>query len=341
VDDRHLGAYALLAQTTLSMQTDPESDFEQVKITVQQAIDVFEDVGDESGLAEACLLLGKFETWLGRSAAADAAFAEAAAHARRAGDRPAESRSLAWLGVTLPHNDLPARVAIDRANEILESAADDRTVQATLLTCRANLFAMQGRFDEARRDFAAGRDLLQELGAMLDWAGTASNGGTINLLAGAPDAAEDLLRGALEVLHGMGETGYTSTLQAQLAQALYVQERYDEAQEATELSERAAARDDLDSQVRWRCVRAKLLARQGKTSAAETMAREATKLVEHTDMADLYADALSDLAEVYGMAERSEEETACLQEALRVYEARENLVGADRARSLLDAAQRP
>jgi hypothetical protein len=41
------------------------------------------------------------------------------------------------------------------------------------------------------------------------------------------------------------------------------------------------------------------------------------------------------------MAERSEEETACLQEALRVYEARENLVGADRARSLLDAAQRP
>jgi len=143
------------------------------------------------------------------------------------------------------------------------------------------------------------------------------------------------------VLHGMGETGYTSTLQAQLAQALYVQERYDEAQEATELSERAAARDDLDSQVRWRCVRAKLLARQGKTSAAETMAREATKLVEHTDMADLYADALSDLAEVYRMAERSEEETACLQEALRVYEARENLVGADRARSLLDAAQRP
>ena len=175
---------------------------------------------------------------------------------------------------------------------------------------------------------------------MLDWAGTASNGGTIHLLAGDPEAAEDLLREALEALHEMGETGYTSTLQAQLAQALYAQERYDDAYEATELSERAAARDDIDSQVRWRCVRAKLLARQGKSSAAETMAREATKLIEDTDLVDLHANALSDLAEIYSMSGRIEEQATCLKDALRLYEARENLVGADRARSLLDAAQR-
>ena len=339
-DDRHLGAYALLANVTLAAQTDPEYDFEQAKVATQQAIDVFEDVGDDSGVAEAYLLLGKFSSWLGRSAAADEAFAKAVAHSRRAGDRRAESRSLAWLGVALPHGNLPARVAIDRANEILENAADDRTVRATVLACRAHLFALQRRFDEARRDLATGRDLHQELGAMLDWSGTASAGATINLLAGDPVAAEDLLRMALEALHEMGETGYTSTLQGMLGQALYAQERYDDAYEATERSERAAARDDIDSQVRWRCVRAKLLARQGESSAAETMAREAKKRVKDTDMVDLYGDALTDLAEVYGMAGRSEEQTACLNDALSVYEARENLAGADRARSLLDAAQR-
>ena len=80
---------------------------------------------------------------------------------------------------------------------------------------------------------------------MLDWGGTAGNGATVHLLAGDPKAAEDLIREALEALQEMGETGYTSTLEAQLAEALYIQGRYDEAYEATKLSERAAARDDL------------------------------------------------------------------------------------------------
>ena len=339
-DDRHLGAYALLAKVSLSAQTDPDFDFEQAQIATQQAIDVFEDVGDESGLAEVYLQRGRFTLWLGRSAEAVAAFTEAAAHGRRVGDRRAESRSLSWLGVALPQGNLPASVAIDRAGEILQNAAADRSVQATVLTCRASLFASQRRFDEARRDLATGRDIHQELGAMLDWCGTAGNGATINLLAGDPGAAEDLLREALEVLDEMGETGYASTLQAQLAQALYAQERFDDAFEATELSKRAAARDDIDAQVRWRCVRAKLLAKQGKTSEAEAMALEAKKHVEATDFVDLYADTLSALAEVYDLSGRSEERTASLKEALRVYEARENLVGADRTRSLLDAAQR-
>ena len=338
--DRHLEMRAVLAGVALSAQTDPEQDFEEAKTAVKQAIDVFEEVDDESGLADAYLLLARFGLWLGRSAAAEKACGQAAAHARRARDRVRETRSLVWLGLALGHGNCPARLAIKRTSEILQSAHDDRNVQGTVLTSRATLFAIQRRFDEARRDLSAGRNLHQELGAMLDWAGTAGNGAIVHLLAREPKAAEDLLREALEALQEMGETGYASTLQAQLAEALYAQGRYDEAFEATELSERAAARDDIDAQVRWRCVRAKLLARQGKTSEAETMAREATKRVEDTDLVDIYAGALSDLAEIYAMSGRSEDQATCLKHALRVYEARENLVGADRARSLLDAAQR-
>ena len=339
-DDRHLEMRAVLAQVALSTQTDPEHNIEEAKTAVNEAIDVFEQVGDESGLADAYLLLARFEIWLGRSAGAEEACAQAAAHARRAGDRVAESRSLVWLGLAFGHLNFPARLAIERTSEILENAKDDRNVQGTVLTSRAILFAIQRRFDEARRDLAAGRDLHQELGSMLDWGGTASNGAIVHLLAGDPTSAEDVLREALEALQEMGETGYTSTLHAQLAVALYAQERYEEAYEATELSERAAARDDFDSQVRWRCVRAKLLARQGEISVAETMAREAIQSIEDTDLVDLYADALSDLAAIYGMSGRIEEQMTCLRDALRVYEARENVVGADRARSLLGAAQR-
>jgi tetratricopeptide (TPR) repeat protein len=243
--------------------------------------------------------------------------------------------------VALGNGNVPARVAIDRAGQILEDAKDDRSARATLLTTRATLFAIQRRFDEARHDLAAGRSIHAELGAMLDWAGTASNGGIVHLVAGSPETAQELVEGALDVLGEMGETGYTSTLQALRSEALYRQERYEESHEATVVSERTAAPDDIDSQTRWRSVRAKLLARQGKTSEAEKMIQESIRFVEGTDMVDLYADSLLDLAKVLDLSGRGNERASCLEEALRVYEARENLVGADRARGLLAEAQSP
>ncbi len=334
-DDRHLEMRAALAQVTLSLLTDPHHTFQSAIGVIQEALDVLAAAGDESGLSEAYVLLGKFETWLGRASSAEEAFAHAAEHGRLAGDRRAVSRSLGWLGVSFANGNSPASVAIDRLTEILDNTKDDRNAQATLLTCRALLFAIQGRFDEARRDLILGREIHQELGAMLDWAGTASNGANVYLVSGTPEAAEEMLEGAIEVLHEIGETGYTSTLQGQLAEALYAQGRYEEADEATRVTEHVAAPDDLDSQVRWRSVRAKLLARQGDTKEGEAMAREAVDLVEDTDFLDLYAEALRNLAEVLDVSARGEERTAVLQEALRVCEARENLVGAEQMRALL------
>ena len=280
----------MLAKVALSAQTDPEHNFEESRAAVRQAIDVFEDVGDESGLADAYLLLARFEIWLGRSAAAEEACAQAAAHGRRAGDRLAQ---IAISGLVGPGTrSWPfSRPTRNRARQRDPREREGRPDRAgNRAHRRALLFAIQRRFDEARRDLAAGRDIHYELGAMLDWAGTAGNGAIVHLLAGEPKAAEDLLREALEALRQMGETGYTSTLQGQLAEALYAQERYDEAYEATELSERAAARDDLDSQVRWRGVRAKLLARQGRARQPRRWPGRRRSCVEDTDMVDLYAE---------------------------------------------------
>jgi hypothetical protein len=65
------------------------------------------------------------------------------------------------------------------------------------------------------------------------------------------------------------------------------------------------------------------------------MAREAVELVEATDLVDLQAEAFMARAEVLDMSGRSGERATCLEEALRVYEARENLVGAEQARALI------
>jgi tetratricopeptide (TPR) repeat protein len=138
----------------------------------------------------------------------------------------------------------------------------------------------------------------------------------------------------------MGEKGLLSTHAARLAQSLYAQQRYVEAEDYTKISEQAGASDDIATQMFWRQVRAKALARRGEDGAAEDLAREAVALAEPTDALDMRADALVDLAEVLRLVGRKDEPKGVLEDALRLYERKGNVVSAARARDVLaNAAQ--
>jgi Flp pilus assembly protein TadD len=81
------------------------------------------------------------------------------------------------------------------------------------------------------------------------------------------------------------------------------------------VAEELATEDDLDIQALSRCVRAKILAREGEFAAAETLVREALELLAPTDALLFKFSALLDLAEVYRLAERWPEARAALDEA--------------------------
>jgi tetratricopeptide (TPR) repeat protein len=83
----------------------------------------------------------------------------------------------------------------------------------------------------------------------------------------------------------------------------------------------------------WRTSRAKILARQGDLERAESLAREAVRMGEPTDLVNTRADALSDLAEVLALAGRREEALAALEEAAQLYERKGNLTALRRAHS--------
>ena len=89
---------------------------------------------------------------------------------------------------------------------------------------------MAGRFADARELSSHSRAILEDLGLTLmlptldGWTGQAE------LLAGDPAAAERLWRRAYQALEGLGEKGNLSTIAAYLAEALYSQGRYDEAE---------------------------------------------------------------------------------------------------------------
>ena len=100
-----------------------------------------------------------------------------------------------------------------------------------------------------------------------------------------------------ETLEALGERGILSTVAAYLAETLYVLGRDEEAVRSREVSEEAAADDDLASQILWRSARAKAAARQGRSGEAEGFARDAVALAEGTDAIGLHADALASLGD--------------------------------------------
>jgi tetratricopeptide (TPR) repeat protein len=155
------------------------------------------------------------------------------------------------------------------------------------------------------------------------------------LWEGDPIAAERELRPGYEALRRIGEENAFSALAAGLAQAVYAQGRYDEAEKLAQESREASRLIDIQSATAWRTVKAKVLARRGEAEAARELVGEAIAFVEHSDFLPARAEALTDLAEILLLVGRPDEAPAVLEEALRL-DLKENAVSAVRTRSRLE-----
>ena len=82
------------------------------------------------------------------------------------------------------------------------------------------------------------------------------------------------------------------------------------------------------TQIRWRRVRARVLARRAEIQAAEALAREAVAIAEATDFINDRADALIDLSHVLEASRRCDEAVAAASGALHLYELKGNVVAA-------------
>jgi tetratricopeptide (TPR) repeat protein len=197
----------------------------------------------------------------------------------------------------------------------------------------AALHAMAGDFDEARRLVQTADEILSELGDLQS--AVAQQEALVEMLAGDPGAAEARLRRGYERLEQMGEKALLASTAAMLAQALYAQGRHDEAAQVCDVSEKAAAEDDISAQIGWRGVRAKLLAAE-RWDEAHSLAAEAVRLAERTDFLTIHAEALVDLAEVLRQGGRADEADAALAEALALFERKGDVASLARVRAEAD-----
>lgn len=313
---------------TIRYATDPEGWTAAAVREATRAVEAFQRAGDQASLARAWRLVAQVHGTELRYAAAEDAARRAVDAAAAAADRRQETRSLTALALCALHGPLRVREAIATCEALLVRASGDQRVESQLRLALSLLYGMDERFERARELHARARAVLIDLGARVQAATTSLYSARVELLAGEPARAEAELRADYATLRGLGERTFVSTTAALLGEALYAQGRLDEAAAMCDESERGAAGDDADSQYRWRCLRAKLLADAGDLARAERLAREAVGLLAASDALVKQADALTAFARVMDRAGRSTDRDAALRQAAALQRAKGNTAGA-------------
>lgn len=331
-----VGASAALEHSFVQFLRDTTGTAEAMLEAAERAVSLFEQLGDELELARAWRKVAFAHLINGRYGLCARALQHALGYADAAGGDAEKTPILNMLGIALWFGPVPVRVAAGHLQAVLDDIESQPVREASLLAPLAGLRAMEGRFEEARLLLGRARTILDELGLKSRLAETALIASAIETLAGDHRAAETVLRDGYAILDAMGERAVRSTVAAFLADALTAQRRDDEAEALLEVGEATAAADDVVTQAKLKATRAKILARRGSLEEAEVLARTAVELLQATDAIDEQAGALRDLADVLTLAGDPSAARATLQEALRLYRAKENSVAAESTAAALD-----
>jgi class 3 adenylate cyclase/tetratricopeptide (TPR) repeat protein len=336
-DDALAEAHARTAHFFAIVQMDPEAAADELDGRFDQLHRTFTVAADDLGLAR--LHRGRaLVYWLaGRTAQAAAAWARGERHARRAGDDHGRADALVWLSSAYAAGPTRVEVAIPRCDLILDELRSDRRSQALSMRGLASLHAMAGRFDEARELIRRSNAIHAELGVGMH-AAAAHDEAFVELLAGDPATAVAALRPSVAQLRDMGERALLASTAGILAGALVDLGEDAEAWEHTHIAADDASPDDIDAQIRWRSVRARLLAREGRRDEADRLSVEAVELAARTDWLSDQGDAHMARGEVLRALGDADGAAAAFHRAFTVYTRKGNVVSAQRARNVVDAA---
>jgi tetratricopeptide (TPR) repeat protein len=317
------------------LMVDPERGNEGLSSLIESAIPTFEAEGYHFGLFLAHAGRGTIAHNLALMDEALAAHEQALVHARLTGRAHYDNWLIASLGAARNFGSTPVSELLMWLDEQEQEARKrgDPWVQHF----RADGLGMLGRFDEARALLSGLLEQLVDRGARIQVALLLSQTRAgLELLAGDPAAALASGEEGCRLLEEAGERGWLSTGAGLVGQAMYELGRLDEAEAWAGRAAELGASDDAMTQMLWRQVRAKVLARRGEHGDAERLAREAAEIALRTQMPSAQGDAYRDLASVLELVEKGQEAVAALEQALRFYERKGNLVMTERVRGRLE-----
>ena len=338
VGQRETELHASLVRDEVRMFRHPELiEVADALRRTQESLATFQAASDDIALARAWLCIWVLNQWQGNPAIQQEAAEQAREHARRAGSRLDEARSLAFLGRPLLDGPKPAALGAEILENLLHELSGDLLGGAIVEAYMAPLLAMQGRFDDARQLIARSQVVMHELGmgsvhtSMVDRLGA-----TTERLAGKPAMTERMIRVAVERSADIADSWFYALCSMDLARAVCEQGRFAECLAILEESERRPSPPDFEIVVNRPITRALALARLGQLEDAEILASEALGHAAATDFLGWHAEALLVLAEIMRLSGRPAEATDALKKAVGLFERKGNAVSATRAGALLD-----
>jgi tetratricopeptide (TPR) repeat protein len=317
--DRGAEASAWAMSWIVRLQTLVGTDVEDVRRDFERRAPEIEALGDARALVCLFRLQLTLANMAGRYAEVHDAAERLLEAARAAGDRPSFFDAIFFLSADAFFGSNPVEQGLAQCEQ-LQSLAEGPVAKNVVEISRGALLGLRGDLPDARRAIATARAGLADFGLRLHSVSTGLLAGLVELHSGEYAEAERLLRETCDELREVGESGYLSTDLAYLGEALYGLGRYEEAEQASRESERLTQAGDKASELCWRALRAKVLARRGEHDEALRLAREAVAVAEAIDSNHEIADVWRSLAEVHRLSGDVADAVAALERAVALYE---------------------
>jgi class 3 adenylate cyclase/tetratricopeptide (TPR) repeat protein len=304
----------------------------------EDARSIFEETGDEYGLALYWWSLAMEHWFLLRAPATAEASERALEHLERADaldtrlGQQARNRLVAtYPYVPLHVDESLAEIGRLRPGHGVLAEAWERGVVG-------RLHAMKGEFDRGRELVRGARQAYLDAGLLQTAGGLAMSEAHIEWLAGDLDATEALLREGLAGLEAIGERAFYPTAALQLATLLYERRAYDEVRAWCEKARATTGEDDITNFLDLDLLEGLLLARDGRRHEAEEAARRARDRLDGIEMNEIEAYAHGHLAEIFTLTGVLEAAREHASRALAIAERKGDVALAARLRDWFAAA---
>ena len=316
------------------LEDDLEGSHDRVRSVAEQAASLFDQTGDQAGLARAWHLVSMVEWDLGQAGKQLPALERALEHARQSGDAFETAEILLSVTAALVRGPTPVPLGIAQAERIIDQYPSNRGAEAYMCHALAHLRARLGDFDAAREAAARYRGFLHDTGQMIGYWRAAEVLFDVEMLAGDTRTANAVAEEAYAKL--VERDDRWPYLCAFLAQARYALGRFGDAAEVAEI---AASSAIAIERALGLSVLARVRAREGDVTAATELIGEAVAIVEGTDFLFDRGTVQLDRAEVMELLGRNEEARTARERALEMFEGKGDLVSVARTRSLLETRE--
>lgn len=297
--------------------------------------------GDERGLAKAHMASFWAHWAVSQARPASAELQLAADHAARAGDNGLRARALGWQVAALMWGPFDAGTVAQQVEELERDQETGPFLAASVTLLRGELARLLGDLDEALAITSNAKDQFGALGGYVMVGGSDQLLARIELLAGRPDRARDLLLLSDALFERVGDRGFRSTTLAMLANVEEILGDPAAARSAIDLCERLGGHEDVVNFAITHAVRARLALANREADEAERWARKAVDRALVTDFTFVQGEAVLTLSFVLHKLGRRKESTVEAHRALQLFETKGDRPYAARARALLQELDAP